>query len=275
MKSPRPWITSKEVLLKTGVSRATLHNYIKMGLVTQPVVQPPKDRMKGIKKIGYFPATVLERVERIKELKAQGHSMKEIASRIEDSLPQDREEAERAQGIPFREEPPPLEEGESIRLTLDDIKDPAYLLDFDFQVIWTNHRAEQHVFGQAVKAMYNPESRNIFKIFFNWDFHHRIKNWRDVIALHMRFAKLKYTRSWIGLLYKGMTPREVGILQDLYDQVPSCPKQTVHHLPLGLVLKGGSKTDYMVSILFCHEGFFFVYGQPDPLWEKARLLTVF
>ena len=64
-------ITSKEIIKKTGISRATLNNYIKMGILPKPIVRRPGPEQKGVKQIGYFPITVLERILKVKLLKQQ------------------------------------------------------------------------------------------------------------------------------------------------------------------------------------------------------------
>ena len=45
-------ISSKEILELKGISRATLNNYVKMGILPRPVVRTPFDEMRGIRKIG-------------------------------------------------------------------------------------------------------------------------------------------------------------------------------------------------------------------------------
>ena len=84
-KDQKNLITSKEILLKTGISRATLNNYITMGIIPRPMVMRPKDEIGRIKKIGYFPYEVLGRIETVKRLKKQGLSMGEIRSRFRES----------------------------------------------------------------------------------------------------------------------------------------------------------------------------------------------
>ena len=71
-------ITSKEIIDKTGISRATLNNYIKMGILPKPIVRKPGPEQKGVKQIGYFPVDVLESILKVKLLKRQGKSMDEI-----------------------------------------------------------------------------------------------------------------------------------------------------------------------------------------------------
>ena len=72
-------ITSKDILDKTGISRATLNNYIKLGILPRPIISSPGPEQHGVKQIGYFPKEALDSIERVKELKRQGNSMSKIA----------------------------------------------------------------------------------------------------------------------------------------------------------------------------------------------------
>ena len=72
-------ITSKDILNKTGISRATLNNYIKLGILPKPIISSPGPEQRGVKQIGYFPRESLDSLEQVKELKRQGNSMSEIA----------------------------------------------------------------------------------------------------------------------------------------------------------------------------------------------------
>ena len=64
-------ISSKELIARTGISRATLNNYIALSLVPSPAIRRP-DEPGGPTKIGYFPVWVIERIEKIREMKAAG-----------------------------------------------------------------------------------------------------------------------------------------------------------------------------------------------------------
>jgi class 3 adenylate cyclase len=72
-------LNSKDVLEKTGLSRATLNNYISWGIVGKPQVLPPEPQDGAAPRIGYFPDDVLQRIADIQQLKSQGWSMTRIA----------------------------------------------------------------------------------------------------------------------------------------------------------------------------------------------------
>jgi len=72
-------LTSKEIIERTGISRATLNNYIASGLLPRPQVLPPGPEHGDAPRIGYFPDDAVERVETIQRLKRQGWSITRIA----------------------------------------------------------------------------------------------------------------------------------------------------------------------------------------------------
>lgn len=72
-------LNSKEILEQTGISRATLNNYIGWGIVPKPEVLPPEPQDGGAPRLGYFPEEVVERITEIQRLKKEGWSMPRIA----------------------------------------------------------------------------------------------------------------------------------------------------------------------------------------------------
>jgi class 3 adenylate cyclase len=71
-------LTSKEVLEATGISRATLNNYISCGIVPRPEVLPPEPSDGAAPRIGYFPPETTARIEEIQRLKRDGWSITRI-----------------------------------------------------------------------------------------------------------------------------------------------------------------------------------------------------
>jgi class 3 adenylate cyclase len=73
-------LNSKEILERTGISRATLNNYIGWGIVPKPDVLPPEPSDGDAPRIGYFPDEIVERIAQIQRLKKDGWSMARIAA---------------------------------------------------------------------------------------------------------------------------------------------------------------------------------------------------
>lgn len=260
-------VSSKEVMSETGISRATLNNYIKMGILPRPVVKKPEEGMRGVKQIGYFPREVLARIEKVRELKLQGKAMEQIVSElkgeagvVQEPRPVDEPEAESKKPFDSMVERKGPICGKTIRLTLENISMPAYLMDYDFEIKWINPEAQTQILRQDLKGLKEATSRNIFKIFFNWEFHNHVRNWLDIVAFHMSFAKLKYAKNWLRNLFQGITESEVNLLQQIYDRVRPFPQGTIGESHINIFIEDGSTKTYRVYTLFTREGIFFLYA---------------
>src|SRR3990167_8702586 len=75
-------LSSKEIIDATDISRATLNNYISLGLLSKPVVTNPGSGAGGPRQLGFFPDHSIERIREIQRLKREGYSMAEITARL-------------------------------------------------------------------------------------------------------------------------------------------------------------------------------------------------
>lgn len=72
-------ISSVDILRKSGFSRATLNNYIKMGILPHPLIKKPDhDSVSKARRLGYFPYSVLNTLNQIIQYKKQGRQLGEI-----------------------------------------------------------------------------------------------------------------------------------------------------------------------------------------------------
>lgn len=259
-------VTSKEILDKTGISRATLNNYIKMGLLPQPVVGGTDSPQEKARRIGWFPVTVLDSIETIKQMKRQGLAMEEIAAKL-GRAPKDETRAE--------EEPGPRMRGArlfdpSLKLTLDDIRFPAYLLNYDLEIEWVNSEAEEKIFKGKVRQIARQEDRNLFKLFFGWEFHENLENWEEIIAFHLSIVKPRIPKLLLRSLYPGISEREAELMEKLYDEVSPAPEQSINADDLSCVTRTGSRLYFRVFTVFFREGVFFVWVPADEGQEEIR-----
>lgn len=270
VSSQKDLITSKDVLKLTGISRATLNNYIKIGILPKPVIQKPRNGLKTTKKIGYFPRTVVGHIEMVKHLKREGNSIADIARRFQKPPPQKLPIAGAKSGWAKKEQPRKTGKriaknrssqffNKEFRLTFDDVSFPAYFINYNFEIEWMNPEAERKIFKQAIDSSSALESKNIFKVFFNWEFHSMVKNWRDMISYHMSFTKTKFSKTWISKLYDGISKREINVLEEIYEKVSVFSRKSIKETRIELILKDGTVEPYHVYSLFSKEGIFFIY----------------
>jgi len=258
-------ISSKEVLEKTGVSRATLNNYIKLGILPRPVVhEPGEEESGGPTRLGYFPEAVLKRIELVKRLKKAGQSMEKIAQQLKQ--------------IPDLEDPEKFVEkiasGQSdltvvdarikiedsrLQLNIENIPYPAYLINPNFEIEWINTEAEDLVFNKTVRTITRLESRNIFKLFFSWEFHEHLANWEDIIAFHMNILKPSLPKDRIVDLYDGISEKEQDYLEKIFDKKVYPIEVSRGHTEVVFAKKDETAEVYHAYTVFFREGTFFVF----------------
>jgi hypothetical protein len=134
-------------------------------------------------------------------------------------------------------------------------------VNYNFEVVWINQEAENRIFKQSVDVIRDPDARSIFKLLFNWEFHNLVKNWKDLITCHMSYAKTKFSKTWIPKLYKGISRREIDILEEIYEKVSPTPQEGIKMMRVNLLLKNGTTEPYRVFSLFFSEGILFIFEE--------------
>jgi class 3 adenylate cyclase len=168
-------ISSREILARAGISRATLNNYIALKLIPRPTVRKP-DYAEGPTKIGYFPTWVLDRLQRVRELKNSGMRIPDIVAYLR------KLELEAA----------PLEASSAQRTGYDSIHDisfPAVFVNRRWEIIWLNDYAEQILFGKRIRDIVSVAERKFFRLFLNDELSKTVVNWKDIVLAHARLAK--------------------------------------------------------------------------------------
>ena len=156
-------LTSVALLEGAGISRATLNNYIAVGLLPRPEVRRQSAAPgEAPTTLGYFPDWALDRIQQIQELKRAGASMDDIKRQLVDEaepaevsqpapapIPAAAPAARAKAETPFQEKRgpgPAVQPSESVRVSVDNIPYPAYMVNFEFQLIWLNALAQKEFF---------------------------------------------------------------------------------------------------------------------------------
>ncbi|MFC1844745.1 adenylate/guanylate cyclase domain-containing protein [Thermodesulfobacteriota bacterium] len=266
-------ITSKEIINKTGISRATLNNYIKMGILPKPIVKSPGPEQKGVKHIGYFPLSVLDSILKVKLLKQQGNSMEDIAQLFLESVPvEEKDEVhEIATQVQDRRQ-----QDESIytqtkrrvsdnefQVTITDINSPAYLVNHNFEIEWINKPAEDYIFNRNIKEIVDINSRNVFRLLLNEELRNGVRNCKEAVLLHLTILQNRISANSLNTIYQGVTDNEVAYISELYEQRSVAAKENIYNIPVSLVKSDGSRSSFWVHSMVFREGTFFVYVPAD------------
>ncbi|MBT8407846.1 MAG: hypothetical protein KJP05_10345 [Deltaproteobacteria bacterium] len=166
-------------MARTGISRATLNNYIGLNLIPSPTVRKPKEP-GGPTKIGYFPEWVVERIEKIQQFKGQGMRMPQIVMHFL---------ADKRAVLTTAAEPGPVLNHQ----WLNRIVVPAVLVGQTWEIIGLNNRAEELFFGENRRGVPSPVKHTLVGPSFIGELENRFGNWKEILAPHIRLAKRDVT----------------------------------------------------------------------------------
>jgi adenylate cyclase len=241
-------LNSKELLERTGISRATLNNYIALGIVPKPDVLPPEPHDGAAPRIGYFPEDTVARIAEIQRLKNEGWSMAAIAEQFASgrAAPARAEPGARAASVQAPASIPAAGGANAPLVSIDQITQPAYLIDRDFGLLWSNP-ASAAVLGRP------DRTQNVIAALLQQPASVAAAR-EEVLRFHLSIAR-QQGLAWHQLA-AGLTPSQQQQVQPLYDEVSAMPADAVAHV---LIAGEGAAAGVCVYAMQFREGILFVH----------------
>lgn len=201
-------LSSLEIIERTGISRATLHNYIGLGLLPKPLVRNPGDDPRTrARQIGYFPDDVIERIANIKSSKKGGMSMSDIARQMPPDIgagatatlagvPSGQASAKVADlpkaAVPAtRMQRFDVKETGTLRLTLDELSCPAYMLNYKLELAWYNDEARLSLLGSFDRLPADTKERAVMDFFAKGRYGKSQENLDALMHLHRQMGGVR------------------------------------------------------------------------------------
>lgn len=259
-------LDSKEILARTGISRATLNNYVARGLLPRPVVMNPGGEGGGPRQLGYFPDDAVEIVLRVKKMRDQGVSMDRIKETLSVVTGRSEERAdERAPQAGASgdiahppKEPGPLPEREHISLNIERIPYPAYMVNYNFELIWCNQKGKAVLLDPETGFPPNAADRNIFRIITGraGALQQDVDNLLEICTI---LAKVKLNRQSLMTLCQGLDPEHLAAIDNFFAESRAATPEPIMDIDTVLRLDAAEPRDYRVYALFLREGIFFLF----------------
>ena len=244
-------ISSKDLLDRTGISRATLNNYIAMGLLPRPLITAPGvDDESRARQLGYFPESAVERITEIQRLKREGYTMAEIVTRLA-------AEGVRSEAAdPVRDAMParaPLAAmPEPPRLTVEGIAHPAFMVNYNFEVIWFNRPAQNLILGSETQLPATSDGRNLFRLLLTQPQPER--NRSALLRFHLSLAKERVSKSALMGLCHGVPPDRLTLLDRMYAEIEPQETRPILDAPLHLENAAGEVAAHRMYAAYFREG---------------------
>lgn len=261
-------LTSTELMERAGISRATLNNYIALGLLPRPEVMAPGTASRA-RRIGYFPAEALETLAKVRAMKNRGVSMDSIVAELGVSP-----KAAAASSAPEAASSP-MEETKEMRgaaakptvqiasggpkLTLLEYDEPAYLVNGKFELEWWNEAAESAFLDSGSRIANEMGGRSLFPAFFAGQRLRLAANRAEALRFHLSIAKMRLSKSALFSIDQGL---DGGIGQEvdaIYDEVDPVTSREMAFTEVNLAEVGRPPEWYRLYAVFFREGTLFSY----------------
>ena len=268
-------LSSKTIIEKTGISRATLNNYINLGILSKPVVQSVGKHGGGAKLLGYFPDWSLARIELVRRLKAEGLTMAEISARI-GAHPATSGEGDT--DVPNVPRPPegrsveaadpnsaptnilPMDtERRVLKLSIDEIAHPAYMVNYNFEVTWYNDLARQRLLGNFRTLPPGTEARSVFVMLLEGSAGNASEFRADVLRIHLSIAKDRLSKASIVAACRELSGQDAALIDALYNEAERVNGQGIAEFPLEVRRAADAAETSRVYAIYFREGILFVH----------------
>ena len=271
-------ISSKALIDQTGISRATLNNYIQLGILPKPVVQSLSADADegGARVLGFFPDDALERVQAVQILKTQGLSMAQVAERLAqtDALLEVHElqletvstrPAMRPVGSSTNTRTANTRSGHgmsealgNLSLSLDTLTHPAYMLNYNFELTWFNETARKEVFGFVTPPAKSTE-RNLLNLLSRPEVCLGLENQRALVGLLLQLASSRISYESLAKLV-AQSDAELMPLLDSLAFGDSEKEQAVNEVEFFQKDSKGKFVCYRVYAVYFREGILVVHS---------------
>lgn len=266
-------LTSYEVMQAANISRATLNNYISQGLLPRPLVKNPEPGASTqARQIGYFPDEVLTRLRRIQQLKKDGYAMAEIARQLELDGAQITEAPMQmlktthapllesvAQSVAADNASPPAVpvHPNLLRLSIDHIPFPAYMVNYNFEITWYNEAARTELLGEFERLPADIKERNALDFLLKGRLGRSGANREELLQFYLLLSKGRISRNDLMGVLTGQA--DIPAMQAGESLAEARPGGTLMQLPLTLGLENGELVRYNVYASYYREGILLVY----------------
>ncbi len=255
-------LNSKQLIEITGISRATLNNYVALGILTNPVVKQPAGEAGRATRLGYFEDDAIDCIKKVQELKKEGLTMAQIADEIgtkSEALSPVPKSLKQAMKTSSAGEQGSLTDL-SLEASIDNFPGPAYMVNNNFELIWWNEKAADSFFSHGNDLPGDLESRNLLKLLFNTPVARDTENLQEILKPHMAAGKKRLSQQALIKIYSALDARQLSILKDMYEDVEPVGKEPMVHYPAILPVKDGEPQLCDLYVCFYREGILFTFS---------------
>lgn len=146
----------------------------------------------------------------------------------------------------------------SLSVTIDLVPYPAYMVNFNFEVTWSNDESKQLIAASSAPAK-KMGCKSIIQHLLESELHKNTKNFIEVLRFHLALAKSWLTKERFDALVKDLPEDAKEMLENLYLEVEIIPPQPIVEHTISLFTEEGKELKYNIYASYFREGILFIF----------------
>ncbi len=248
-------LNSKQLIEMTGMSRATLNNYVALGILPSPIIKTSPDDAGRATRLGYFDNSALDIIQQVHALKKDGLTMAQIAEKLGSPIKKDSSAQDSIEKVSGHSPINNL----SVDSSIKNLPGPSYMVNNNFELIWWNDSAAESLFESSESIPTELEARSLFSMLFNSQITPSEKNLKDLIKPHVAASKKRLSQQGLIKIFSSLNATNLNIMKELYDEVEAVSKEPMLHYPVILPGVGDELLYCDLYVCFYREGILFTY----------------
>ena len=153
--------------------------------------------------------------------------------------------------------------GESLYLTIDAIDHPAYMLNYQMELIWFNDAARRKILGDFAQLPPQIEARNIFRFLLDTANDSPLAGNRPLIEFHLALAKDRMGHEGLTGLAHELEPQHFKLIEAVYAETEPLHSRPVAECPLPGFERDAGEHACVAYATQYREGILFVFVPND------------
>lgn len=198
----------------------------------------------------------VDRVHSIQRLMRESNSVADIVNQLKSHNPGPATHLD-AGVHPVTRLVPRAVSGSSLSVTVDDLPHPAYMINYNLEVVWFNEAARATLLGGFVELPPSSNGRNVLHfIVRSPGFAARNE---EIIRFHVEIAKERLTEAAFEKACRSLPASSVTQLKTIYAETPQPQRRSMADATLTIKGEDGTQRSYQTHVSFYREGMLFVY----------------
>ena len=155
---------------------------------------------------------------------------------------------------------PAADNRRTLRLTLEDVAHPAYMVNYNFELTWYNDASRQRILSGLDSLPAHSAGRNLFLLLSQSGAGESSYFRSELLRIHLSLAKNRLAKnSVLGLLH-GLDRETLTLAERLYDEsIVTSERKPILDFSVELPSLAGTAENWRVFASFFREGIFVVY----------------